>query len=291
MDTIPQYTFAGDYTVEAIEKASQEVAKFDAGMPSAIQGVGDLTDIRSLDDWFVITVTDANFGRYNITPEYITRTMAKFPRVNNAVVCLGDGLEVALYVLFSASHRRLLLKALQAHTEVPQNILPGTEYCGYTERAEGHPLEYGREMKDAPMCRMDLFIVPSSLPWLGFSALRVRKVLPVFAAPRWLVYWLEPEDKRRKRRTLRVSPVRAQILHRMQGSMAMPVEGWVGGGERRRWDTYLPGPIPVQRDWNRSAPRADHGTNHRIQESSLGVCSRSVPTSIDVKRIKQCQPT
>jgi len=77
MDMIPQYTFAGDYTVEAIEKASQEVAKFDA------------------DDWFVVTVTDANFGRYNITPEYITQTMAKLPRVNNAVLCLGDGLEVA----------------------------------------------------------------------------------------------------------------------------------------------------------------------------------------------------
>jgi len=78
MDMIPQYTFAGDYTVEAIEKASQDVAKFDA------------------DDWFVITLTDANFGRYNITPEYITRTMAKFPRVNHAVICLGDGPEVAL---------------------------------------------------------------------------------------------------------------------------------------------------------------------------------------------------
>ena len=57
-----------------------------------------MVDTGSSDDWFVITVTDANFGRYNITPEYITRTMAKFPRVNNAVVCLGDGLEVALYV-------------------------------------------------------------------------------------------------------------------------------------------------------------------------------------------------
>lgn len=38
MDTIPQYTFAGDYTVEAIEKASREVAKFDAGRCSVIQG-------------------------------------------------------------------------------------------------------------------------------------------------------------------------------------------------------------------------------------------------------------
>lgn len=27
----------------------------------AIQGVGDQTDVRSSDDWFVITVTDANF--------------------------------------------------------------------------------------------------------------------------------------------------------------------------------------------------------------------------------------
>jgi hypothetical protein len=48
MDMIPQYTFAGDYTVEAIEKASQEVAKFDAGTHSAILGVGDQADTRSL---------------------------------------------------------------------------------------------------------------------------------------------------------------------------------------------------------------------------------------------------
>jgi hypothetical protein len=37
MDMIPQYTFAGDYTVEAIEKASQEVMKFDAGMCPTIR--------------------------------------------------------------------------------------------------------------------------------------------------------------------------------------------------------------------------------------------------------------
>ena len=76
------------------------------------RSVGSQADAFSLDDWFVITVTDANFGRYNITPEYITRTMAKFPRVNNAVVCLGDGLEVALYVSLYTSYLRLLLKAL-----------------------------------------------------------------------------------------------------------------------------------------------------------------------------------
>jgi len=285
MDTIPQYTFAGDYTVEAIEKASQEVAKFDAGMRSATDGVGGLTDSRSLDDWFVITVTDANFGRYNITPEYITRTMAKFPRVNNAVVCLGDGLEVALCVPFSVSDRRLLLKALQAHTEVPQNVLPGAEYCGYSERIEEHPLKYGREMKDAPACQIHLFIVPSLL-WvlcLGFSALRVQKVLPAFAAPRWLAHWLEPEGKQRKRRTPRVSPVRDQISHRMQGSTAMPVEETIGGGRDGRRDTYLPGSVPVQSDWNHSAPCTDHRANHRIQESSLSVCSWSGPTLVDVK--------
>ena len=41
MDTIPQYTFAGDYTVEAIGKASQEVSKFDAGTLSCSQDIGD----------------------------------------------------------------------------------------------------------------------------------------------------------------------------------------------------------------------------------------------------------
>ena len=181
MDTIPQYTFAGDYTVEAIEKASQEVAKFDAGMRSATRGADGRIDARPLDDWFVITVTDANFGRYNITPEYITRTMAKFPRVNNAVVCLGDGLEVAQYVPFSTSDRRLLLKALQAYTEVSKNVLPGAEYCGYSERAEEHPLKYGREMKDRPTCKIHLSMVPNSFHWilsLGESEHRVRKVCP-----------------------------------------------------------------------------------------------------------------
>ena len=119
----------------------------------SIRDAGD-TDTRSSDDWFVITVTDANFGRYNITPEYITRTMAKFPRVNNAVVCLGDGLEVALYGSFSVSSRRLLLKASQAHTEIPKNVFPGTECCRYSECAEEYPLEYGREMTNALVGRI-----------------------------------------------------------------------------------------------------------------------------------------
>ena len=99
----------------------------------------------------MITATDANFGRYNITLEYIKRTMAKFPRVNNAVVCLGDSLEVALYVLLFASSRPLLLSTSQAHAEVPQNVFPCTEYCRYPECVEKYTLEYGREIMDPLM--------------------------------------------------------------------------------------------------------------------------------------------
>ncbi|KAJ8082257.1 hypothetical protein PM082_008104 [Marasmius tenuissimus] len=73
MYMIPQYAFAGDYTVEAIKKGVEEVGKFDA------------------DDWFVIAITDANFGRYQITPEDITRAMKRNPKVNSALICIGEG--------------------------------------------------------------------------------------------------------------------------------------------------------------------------------------------------------
>ena len=82
-------------------------------------------------------------------------------------------------------------------------------------------------MKGMPVYQIHLFIAPSSLPWilsLGFSALQVQKASPIFAVPRWLAHWLEPEGKRRKRRTPQVNPVRDQISHRMQGSTATPVE-------------------------------------------------------------------
>ncbi|KAK0223975.1 AAA domain-containing protein [Armillaria fumosa] len=75
MDMIPQYAFAGDYTVEAIRKGVQEVGKFDA------------------DDWFVIAITDANFGRYNITPEELSRAMKRNPKVHTALICIGEGAE------------------------------------------------------------------------------------------------------------------------------------------------------------------------------------------------------
>ncbi|KAG5651686.1 hypothetical protein H0H81_007817 [Sphagnurus paluster] len=75
MAMIPQYSFAGDYTVEAIEKGVNEVGKFDA------------------DDWFVIAITDANFGRYQITPEQLTQAMKRNPKVHTALICIGEGAE------------------------------------------------------------------------------------------------------------------------------------------------------------------------------------------------------
>lgn len=51
-----------------------------------------------IDDWFVIAITDANFGRYFITPEEITRAMKKDPKVKTALVCIGEGAEAPWYV-------------------------------------------------------------------------------------------------------------------------------------------------------------------------------------------------
>ncbi|KAI0752632.1 AAA domain-containing protein [Daedaleopsis nitida] len=77
MEMVTQYTFAGDFTVEAIEKAVLEVSKFDA------------------DDWFVIALTDANFARYNITADDLSRVMNRHPKVHTALVCIGEGAEAA----------------------------------------------------------------------------------------------------------------------------------------------------------------------------------------------------
>ncbi|KAF8878073.1 AAA domain-containing protein [Infundibulicybe gibba] len=74
---IPQYAFAGDFTVEAIETGVNQVGKFDA------------------DDWFVIAITDANFGRYQISPEELTRAMNRNPKVHTALICIGEGAEAS----------------------------------------------------------------------------------------------------------------------------------------------------------------------------------------------------
>ncbi|THU86941.1 hypothetical protein K435DRAFT_970118 [Dendrothele bispora CBS 962.96] len=73
MYMIPQYAFAGDYTVEAIQKGVEEVGKVDA------------------DNWIVIAITDANFGRYQIKPEDVARAMRRNPKVHCALIAIGEG--------------------------------------------------------------------------------------------------------------------------------------------------------------------------------------------------------
>jgi len=77
MYMVPQYALAGDFTVEAIIKGVTEVAKYDA------------------DDWFVIAITDANFGRYEISPEDLTRAMKHNLKVNTALICIGESAEAS----------------------------------------------------------------------------------------------------------------------------------------------------------------------------------------------------
>ncbi|KAF7790654.1 hypothetical protein EIP86_001610 [Pleurotus ostreatoroseus] len=86
MELTTQYTFAGDYTVEAIDKAVTEVAKFDA------------------DEWFVIAITDANFGRYNITAEDLRRAMTRQPKVKTALICIGEGAETTWIPKYLPGH-------------------------------------------------------------------------------------------------------------------------------------------------------------------------------------------
>ncbi|KAF9485607.1 hypothetical protein BDN70DRAFT_847463 [Pholiota conissans] len=77
MYMIPQYAFAGDFTVESIVKGVNDVSKYDA------------------DDWFVIAITDANFGRYQISSEDLTRAMNHNAKVNTALICIGEGAEAS----------------------------------------------------------------------------------------------------------------------------------------------------------------------------------------------------
>lgn len=59
--------WAGDHTLEAIEAAVTEVASADA------------------DDWFVVTITDANFERYGITSGDLRRVMSGNAKVKTCV--------------------------------------------------------------------------------------------------------------------------------------------------------------------------------------------------------------
>ncbi|KAM5545989.1 hypothetical protein V8D89_000115 [Ganoderma adspersum] len=111
MEMITQYTFAGDFTrtsndfisgihplrtlaVEAIDKSVTEVAKFDGGAYLRYY-IGFSNEHGVTDDYFVIAITDANFARYNITAEDLRRVMDRNPKVHTALICIGEGAEVA----------------------------------------------------------------------------------------------------------------------------------------------------------------------------------------------------
>lgn len=38
-----------------------------------------------------MVITDANFERYQITPEQLKKTMSKFPKVHASLICIGEG--------------------------------------------------------------------------------------------------------------------------------------------------------------------------------------------------------
>lgn len=82
-------------TVEAIEKSVLEVAKYDAGQYPFFVNPSRNANALKTDDWFVIAITDANFGRYQITPEDLKRVMNKVPKVHTALICIGDGAEAS----------------------------------------------------------------------------------------------------------------------------------------------------------------------------------------------------
>ncbi|GAA5962669.1 hypothetical protein JCM21900_006763 [Sporobolomyces salmonicolor] len=73
MSLIPQYCWPGDHTVEAMEKAVDAVAEADA------------------DDYFVITITDANFDRYGITAEDLRRALNRNAKVKSNLIAIGEG--------------------------------------------------------------------------------------------------------------------------------------------------------------------------------------------------------
>lgn len=110
MELVTQYAFAGDYTGETIDHACSRDAltrreqwklstrlfkKWRSSTQVSPFGSHMFTACAQLpsDDWFVITITDANFGRYGITPEELKRVMTQQPKVRTALICIGEGAE------------------------------------------------------------------------------------------------------------------------------------------------------------------------------------------------------
>jgi hypothetical protein len=75
-----------------------------------------------LDDWFVIAVTDANFGRYQITPEELKRAMNRDPKVHAALVCIGEGADAPWYghtYMFSRGLRTYRIRNSRITRDLP----------------------------------------------------------------------------------------------------------------------------------------------------------------------------
>lgn len=82
---IPQFVWAGDHTVEAIEAGVEALAM----------------DAETSDDLFCIVITDANFDRYGIKPEELKRVMNSNPKVKT---CVSLSYSV-LWVTLAQRHR------------------------------------------------------------------------------------------------------------------------------------------------------------------------------------------
>lgn len=104
------------HTVEAIQKGVDEVAKFDAGTyvgPTftcvqysvCSRRLVRYNYHRKLRVQFPLSLInalsqDANFGRYQITPEEVLRAMKRNSRVHTALICIGEGADAQWYVFF-----------------------------------------------------------------------------------------------------------------------------------------------------------------------------------------------
>lgn len=78
-DKIINVVCSGDNTLSATSHAIKEVAEHEA------------------DDYFVFVVSDANTGRYDITPEALNKAMTVNPRVNSYAIFIAE--KVNYYVI------------------------------------------------------------------------------------------------------------------------------------------------------------------------------------------------
>ena len=131
--------------MEAIDKAVNEVAKFDAGESVLCSdAVHALKGPSSQDDWFVITITDANFARYAISEEDLHRVMTRQPKVHTALICIGEGAEALWYALDLCA----LLSHLTCWTQDPKATagkgLPRNQHSRHSSRSEKYLVHHGR---------------------------------------------------------------------------------------------------------------------------------------------------